>query len=246
MQFRQSVTNLIQEVIAELDLSANAQYKLSIYARDFLNELNNDTKPLLKSMRWDDIPPSRIIPFPLDYVSYVVVAAQYQQGLKPLAYNFQMAQGVDMDNVPSLLSAQRLDGLYGNVGLPYGFANGYGYGTGTGRIQAFGNGNNMGYFSEDKIQKVFRLDPNQLIPNFYLLYWSDCMEINDEMIVDPRCMKALKVYVKMNWLKDKRDPYWQQYERDLIIETKEMRNRFFDLSLASITNLVEQTWGGIE
>jgi hypothetical protein len=246
MQFRQSVTSIINDVIRELDLHANATLKLSGYAIDFLRELNNDTKPLLKSMRWDSIPPSRIIPFPLDYVSYVVVASQYQEGLKPLAYNYQMAQGVDMDNVPNMRSAQQLNGLYGNVGLPYAYANGYGFGTGTGRVQAFGNGNNLGYFSEDKVQKVFRLDPDRHIPNFYVLYLSDCMEVNDDMIVDPRCIAAMKVYMKLNWYKDKKDPYWQSYQGDLIVETKEMRNRFFNMSEASIVNLVEQTWGGQE
>jgi hypothetical protein len=244
MTYRGTVTDIIEQVIAEMQLHDNARFALSILAIDFLRDLNNDTVPTIKTERYG-VPPNRIIPIPKDFIDWTKAATQFKEGIKLLAYNFQMSKGVSTANLPSITE-------YGNPFLlqtdssNYPFMYMYGYGPTGGRIQAFGNGGDLGSFSIDPINKVIRLIDNYPFQNFYLEYLSDCMEHNDDTVVHPYCITAMKTCMKYNYLKNRKDPFYRAYETDVLIELKEMRNRFLNLSAETIRNVVEQQWGGIE
>ena len=244
MAYRQTVTDVIKDVQGDLDLAPNTRFKLSNIARDFLRELNNDTLPNIKTQRFE-IPANRIIPLPLDYVDWTKAAIQYQEGLKLLASNSQMAKGVSSNGVPALFNGTNIWNMVQGAGnnIPYTYLYGFGgYGL-SGRLQAFGNGNNLGYFTIDEIQNVIRLNPVLNIPNFYLEYLSDCSSNNDETEVHPYAIQCMKVYIKYHYLKNRRDSFYQAFEGELLVEYKEMRNRFSGLDMATIVNVVEQTWG---
>jgi hypothetical protein len=72
------------------------------------------------------------------------------------------------------------------------------------------------------------------------------MDHNENTVVHPYCIQAMKTYMIYHHLKYKKDPAYRTYEADLVIETRAMRKRFLNLSPASIVNLVEQTWGAQE
>lgn len=228
-----------------LDLHSNAHLKLSILARDFLREINNDTYSVIKTERFE-IPANRVIPLPVDYVDWSKAAVQYAEGIKLLAYNYQMAQGVSTQNLPSATNGVNLYNFIQNdQGRTFQYFYGFG-GIGGGRIQAFGNGDNLGEFSIDTVRRVIRINPQIEIQNFYLEYLSDCMEHNDDTVVHPYCIQALKTYLIYHYLKNRKDMMYRDYEIALQVETRAMRKRFLNLSPASIVNLVEQTWGAQE
>jgi hypothetical protein len=242
MTYSGTVTNIINEVITQHDLHPNTHLKLSLIGIDFLREINNDTKPTIKTQRFD-IPPNRVIPLPVDYIDWSKAAVQYKEGIKLLSYNYQMAQGVSTQNLPSASANINLYNFL-QTGSSVQFQYLYGYGAGgSGRIQAFGNGDNLGEFSIDTVRRVIRLSPVIDLLNFYLEYLSDCMDHNENTVVHPYCIQAMKTYMIYHYLKFRKDPAYRSYEGDLLIETRAMRRRFLNLSPASIVNLVEQTWG---
>jgi hypothetical protein len=245
MDYRGTVTEIIADLILENDLHPNDKLKLSSLAINGLRELNNDTLPTIKTERFE-IPPSRVIKLPNDYIDWCKVAVQYKEGLRMLAMNFQMAQGVSEENVPSIYASNMMA-----VGQPSYYLYGYGYGYmpyggGGGRVQAFGNGGNLGDFSIDEKNRLLKISVNVTLSNIYLEYISDCMAPNDETCVHPYCIAWIKAFTLTEFYKRRKDPAWQIFSADEMVERRLMRRRFMTLSPATIVNIVEQQWGSQE
>lgn len=245
MRYTQTISNLVADTMAELGLHDNQFVLLSRFAINFMRTANNDVKGEIKTERFP-VPHSRTIPLPDDFIDYTKIGVQYREGVKALARNPYLAMigGKDLPRAYPPPAATTINGQ--NAASPYGYFYGYtGWTNGTGRINAYGNGNELGKWEIDYTNRQLRLSSDyDLNTNVYIEYLSDCINPNTETFIHPYMQQCCQYWMMWKYyLRRENLAMAREYERLYDDEYIKMKYRYNNLDIPTIVNLVEFFWG---
>jgi hypothetical protein len=247
MRYTQPISKLVADTLEELGLHDNQFVLLSRFAINFMRTANNDVKGEIKTERFE-VPASRVIALPSDFIDYTKIGVQFKEGVKALARNPYMAMigGADLPRAYPPPPATTINGQ--NASTPFGYFYGYsGWTNGTGRITAFGNGNELGKWTiiNNATTKQLRLSSDyDLNSNVYIEYLSDCIDPNTETFIHPYMQLCCQYWMKWHYyLRKENLNMAREFERLYNDEYIQMKYRYGTLDIPTIVNLVEFYWG---
>jgi len=239
MTYKTTISKVIGDLILQNDLHPNDELKLSSFAIDAMRELNNDSLPTIQEGRFE-LPASRIIKLPNDWIDYHKIGILYQQGVKALSINKYMSTSVSLDGTQSIYTVPPLSaGPRTTIGY-------FDYGFGAGKNEGFGTGGHIGDFAINYKERIIRFADNVPAGPVFMAWLSDCQNMNADTVVHPYCVQWVKEYTMMQFYRRMRDPLYNDFVRTEEIERRAMRRRIMELGPEDFINIYEQQFGAYE
>lgn len=213
---------IIAKVMTNMRLSDEDENNLYNYAEDFLRDLNCDTFPRVKEYRQNLPIKNNIIVFPKDFMGWLKIGYESGNQVVPMGNNDNLAFN---DNPITKTAQDEAD----DITLPETFYRKYyPYEIPRTPVPTF----RINYSA----RKIY-IDPHVKIPNFYMEYQSDCLDLDKGLLIHPYYQTALQAHlyfwISMHTPSKKADA--ATYSALLAKETKLMRDRTAPSSLDIVT-----------
>lgn len=212
VRFTQTLENLVAKVMRQMRLPEDDEDRLYDYAEDFLRDLNNDTFHKVKVYD-GKASPNKTIPFPADFIDWLKIGYQVGTQIAPLSKSENMAINNRNVSIPT---------VFDSVAVPFPWpASNYP------DSPMFIPRNYIPTFQIDFTSRVIRLDPQVKIPNFYMEYLADCVDVSCGVLIHPFFQSALMAHI-MFWISchtPSRRGEVSLYEQRLNDEISKMRQR---------------------
>jgi len=214
MHTTQTVESLIAEIAEDLEVSEKDRIKLFNYMLRFIRELKSGIAPDIRYWYYDTIPSNFAVELPEDFDEYIMIGiivngVLIEQSRNQLILR-QGAVGSGGGPPPGAFSGTTPQTLYGAY-----------YQTGVGSnmssdMRGLRPRGEYGSFDIDKANQTIIIDPYQYVPNLYLMYKSNCIEVGDKALVHTYAQNAAILYTKYNYCRDRyNDNRHQKYEVDM-------------------------------
>lgn len=179
--FTRPLSKLVNQIINNRRLSVEAETNLYDYAETFLRDLNSDTFPTIKEYRVDkqDIE-NNIIIFPSDMIGWGKIGYESGSQVVPLGNNDNLAFNNNLEVTPD---QNQID----DVEFSQAFYNRF-YPHGIPRTPV------PTFRINFKARKIY-IDPQVNIPNFYMEYLSDCLDITQGLLIHPFYQTSLLLHM---------------------------------------------------
>jgi hypothetical protein len=161
------------------------------FVRELANYNGEKALPLSFKELFFTIPANRIVPFPHDFVDYIMLSTQIGNIKKPISQSTVLSS---FPNVPPVTPAPRiLDNLFFNENYT---TNGF-YAGQWGKELNYGNNRNYGAFSVNYALKRFEFDHKHYDKGKSLIidYLSDCVERSDELCLAPQWQTPMQHWI---------------------------------------------------
>lgn len=191
--FKQTVEQTVGSIMLELQLDSGKRSIIRSHLINFLIENRIHVKAVLKVYQLGTLPHSLTIPFPKDYLSYKKVGWVVDGEVKTLSENTNLAKSLAYNQTGLYTGVQTYPSM-GNGSSPAVVPQNFQFNTRVGIPEL------NGFFSEDLDNRLFRLNPNLIMPSFYMEYASDCFDPTDKYIIHPYSYLAAKWSAKYNFL----------------------------------------------
>jgi len=240
MTYKTTISKVISDLILQNDLHPNDELKLSSFAIDAMRELNNDSLPIIQEGRFE-LPSSRIIKLPNDWMDYHKIGILYQQGVKALSINKYMSTSVSLDGTQSIYTVPPLSaGPRTTIGY-------FDYGFGGGKNEGFGTGGHIGDFTINYKDRIIRFADNVPAGPVFMAWLSDCQNMNADTVVHPYCVQWVKTFCLLEIYIRMRDTTMIAiYKEKEEIERRAMRRRIMEQGPQDFINVYEQQFGAYE
>jgi hypothetical protein len=183
--FTGPLSKFVNRIINNRRLSAEVETNLYDYAEDFLRDLNNDTFPTIKEFRIDPKNiVNNVVNFPADMIGWGKIAYESGTQVVPLGNNDNLAFNNRIEITPS---PNQIDDVF----FPDGFYQLF-YPRGIPRTPV------PAFRINFKDKKIY-IDPQVNIPNFYMEYLSDCLDITKGLLIHPFYQTGLLLHLEF-WL----------------------------------------------
>jgi len=234
MNSTQTVESLIQEIREDLDLDEKGLIKISNYMLRFIVSLSAGVAPNIKWSYESAIPSSKVVNLPDDYIEYITIGYIVNGILIEMSSNGALIPS----GVPAGVQVQEQAALYPS--LIQTDLTGYL----SSDMKGLRPAGVYGSFNVNKSDRVVELDPMQYIPNLYILYKSDCIEVSEKTLVHPFAQDAAILYSKFNYLRDRyNDNRHLKYEKDLNKAMRELPSRLNPVSLKDCIDALDMVRG---
>jgi hypothetical protein len=212
VHYTQTLKKIVGKVMRQMRLPEDDEDRLYDYAEDFLRDLNNDTFPTVKEFN-GKANPNKTITFPPDFIDWLKMGYQVGTQIAPLAKSENLALNGKVVSATTLLDS---------VAIPFPWpASNYP------DSPMFIPRNYIPTWQINYKERVIKLDPMVKIPNFYMEYLADCVDVSKGVIVHPFFQTALILHLRF-WIScdtPSRSADKSLYEQKLNEEIGRMRQR---------------------
>jgi len=240
-----SVDSIVGQVMEDLDVPANLQFRFLGWALDYVRSLQKDVQTMIpdrtKTIFYEfDTYGYNTAKLPGDYYDYNSIGTQVGRYIKGLSMNNRLTTHKKQPDMFPPLSGNDTANIWYWGGL-------YGYGmlwSGTGSpVQAYGNANDYGDVMIDTQNGVLITSPTFRYKNVTLTYYTNCVTPSEETIIHPWFIEAMKNYLYYRYYFLKGDARWQaskiEYENLYLFA---LRSKY-RMKIPTIIKIVERTRG---
>ncbi len=216
MNSTQTVESLIQEVSEELSCDEKGKMALFSYMKRFIVKLKAGIAPDIRYTYYDTIPSNFTVELPDDYMEYIMVGiilngVLIEQSRNPLI--LREGPMVSQSLLEQGSTPQQLYGAYYQTGVGSNMSS---------DMRGLRPRGEYGSFDIQKDTNSIVISPNQFVPNLYLMYRSNCLEVGEKALIHPNAQSCAVLFAKFNYLRDRySDGRHLKYKEDL---DKEMRD----------------------
>jgi hypothetical protein len=184
VKFTQTLENVVAKVMRQMRLPEDDEDRLYDYAEDFLRDLNNDTFHKIKVYE-GKINPNKTITFPPDFIDWMKMGYQVGSQIAPLGRSENLALNGKVVSVPTVMDT---------IAIPFPWpASNYP------DSPMFVPRTYIPTWQIDYSARQIKLDPMVKIPNFYMEYLADCIDVSCGILVHPFFQTALMAHM-MFWI----------------------------------------------